>query len=154
MTDHPTLNEQDWDIRLYIYHELVRTGQAPSHQLIAEYFGIPVASSRQALHRLHNAHLLFLKPNTDDVMMVFPLSAVPTNYQVTVNGVQLYANCAWDSLGIPAMLGKDAQVRVTHPITRESITYAIQDGQLRTVSNGYIHFALPFADWYNDLIDT
>lgn len=153
MPDTP-LTQQDWDIRLYIYDTLAATGQAPSYQETAEHFGIGAEVARLAYRRLHNAHLLFMYPNTDEIMMAFPLSGVKTPYQVQVDNVTLYANCAWDSLGIPAMLGKDAQVTVTHPLTQETLTYAIEDGVLQADAGGVVHYALPFAAWYNDLIDT
>ncbi len=147
-----SLTQQDWDIRLYLYQTLVQTGHAPSHEEIATQFSIPIDEAQQALHRLNEAHLIFLQPNTYDLMMLFPLSAIETDYQVTVDGVQLYANCAWDSLGIPAMLNKDAQITVRHPISRQALTYAVSDGALQ--GEGVVHFAKPFIEWYDDLVDT
>lgn len=149
----PHLGQQDWDIRLHIYHVLSTTGHAPSYQDIADHFDIGHEVARQALHRLHDAHLLFLYPNTDEVMMAFPFSAVKTDYRVIVDGVTIYANCAWDSLGIPAMLKKDAQISISHPISRETVTVAVKDGELQT-NGGVVHYARPFANWYDDLIDT
>jgi len=148
------LTHQDWDIRLHIYDVLVATGKAPSYQQIAEQFGVSDEVARLTLHRLNDAHLLFLYPSTDEIMMAFPLSAIETDYQVVVDGVKLYANCAWDSLGIPAMLGKDAQIRVTHPTSHETIQYAIRDGELHADDGGYVHVTVPFASWYDNLIET
>jgi len=145
--------QQDWDIRLYIYQVMVTTGQAPSVQTTAQQFNMSSEEARLAYHRLHNAHALFLHPYRDDIMMAHPLSAVETDYQVVVDEVALYANCAWDSLGIPAMLAKDAHITVTHPTTRDIITYSIIDGELQS-DEGYVHFLLPFTQWYDDLIHT
>lgn len=147
------LTHQDWDIRLYIYQIMTTTGQTPDYHTIAEHFAMTPQSARQALHRLNDAHALFLQPNSDDVLMAFPLSAVKTDYEVVVDDVTLYANCAWDSLGIPAMLGKDAEITVKHPTTRETIHYAVQNGELQA-DEGIIHFAIPFGKWYDNLIDT
>lgn len=151
---HTQLTAQDWDIRLYIYETLVKTGHVPSHQQTARHFDIGDEVARLAYRRLHDAHLLFLYPNTDEIMMAFPLSGIKTPYQVIVDDVTLYANCAWDSLGIPAMLGKDAQVTVEHPLTQETITYTIHNGELQAEGGSVVHYALPFAAWYDDLIDT
>lgn len=149
-----SLTQQDWDIRLHIYDVLVATGQAPSYQTTAQHFEIPAEDTRLAYHRLNANHALFLHPDSDDIMMAHPLSAIETDYQVIVDGVTLYANCAWDSLGIPAMLDKDAHITIKHPLTREIITYDVKAGELQADEGGYVHFLLPFAQWYDDLIDT
>lgn len=148
------LKQQDWDIRLYIYEVFVSQGHAPSHQAIAGHFGITSAAAQQALRRLHAAHALFLRPGSGDILMANPFSAIKTDYQVETAGRKLYANCAWDSLGIPAMLQQDAQITARHPLSREEIRYAVQDGRLTAESQGYVHFARPFKRWYDDLIDT
>ncbi len=146
--------QQDWDIRLYIYEVFVSQGRAPSHQAIAGHFGITAAAAQQALRRLHAAHALFLRPDSGDILMANPLSAIKTDYQVDIGGRKLYANCAWDSLGIPAMLHQDAQITARHPLSRQEIRYAVKDGQLAAEDQGYVHFARPFKRWYDDLIDT
>jgi len=146
------LTQTDWDVRLFLYETIVSTGDVPPSAVIADHFDMTIAEATQVLRRLHDAHLIFLSPNTDELMMAFPLSAIETDYKVVVDGVILYANCAWDSLGIPAMIGKDATITVTHPTTREAITYAVVDGQLQ--GEGLLHIAKPFAQWYDDLIDT
>lgn len=148
------LTQQDWDIRLHVYDVFVATGQAPTYQATAQQFNIAEDDARLTYHRLNSAHALFLRPNTDDILMAHPLSAIETDYQVQVDDVTLYANCAWDSLGIPAMLGKDAQITVTHPIYRDIVTFDVLDGELHAGDGGYVHFLLPFTQWYDDLIDT
>ena len=148
-----TLTERDWDIRLHIYRVMVATGFAPSYHATAQAFDISPEEARLAYHRLHIAHALFLRPNSDNIMMAHPLSALETDYQVVVDGVTFYANCAWDSLGIPAMLAKDAQISLRHPITGEIVHYAIKEGELES-EGGYVHFLLPFSQWYDDLIHT
>src|SRR5579863_9383390 len=100
-----TLSEHDWRIRLYIYQHLVAHGRPPTTAETARHFAIADDDARLAYHRLHDGHALFLEPGTDTVRMANPLSAVPTPYRVFVDGRPLlWANCAWDSLGIPAML--------------------------------------------------
>ena len=144
----------DWHIRLYIYEVLVERGQAPDTQAIAAQFAISELEARRSLRRLHEAHAIVLQNGGDNILMAHPLSAAPTDYRVLVDRVALYANCAWDSLGIPAMLGRDAQIEARHPLTRESAYYSIEDGQLRQAGGGIVHFALPFRQWYDDIVET
>ena len=63
------LNQQDWDIRLFVYEVMVTTGQAPTYHETAQRFGISSEEARLAYHRLHEAHALFLHPSSDDIMM-------------------------------------------------------------------------------------
>ena len=147
------LTERDWRVRLYVYETLVASGRVPDAPEIAARFAIDQRDARRALRRLHDAHALVLGTG-DAVLMAHPLSAVPTDYAVTVDGVALYANCAWDSLGIPAMLDRDAAITARHPLTGDSMRYAIADGRLCDGGGLLVHFAHPFRQWYDDIIET
>ena len=151
-----SLSERDWQLRLYIYQFLVEHTRPPTASESAGAFGMSEDDAREAYQRLHDAHTLFLEPGTSDVRMANPLSAIATPYRVTVNGRTLFANCAWDSLGIPAMLSADATIEAVYAGPDGSDTpahYAIVDGALRG-DDGIIHFPLPFRRWYDDLIHT
>lgn len=130
------------------------SGRAPDAQDIAARFGLSTGDARRALRRLHDAHALVLQPGGDAVLMAHPLSAAATAYQVLVDGVSLYANCAWDSLGIPAMLGCDATIAARHPLAGDTLRYAIENGRLRGGSDFLVHFAHPFRRWYDDIVET
>ena len=150
------LSERDWQIRLHIYDFFVEHSRPPAAVETAGAFGMTETDARQAYQRLHDAHTLLLEPGTTEVRMANPLSAVPTPYRVTVNGRTLYANCAWDSLGIPAMLGADATIGAVYTDAEGSGTpahYAVVDGSLRG-DDGIVHFPLPFRHWYDNQIHT
>jgi hypothetical protein len=147
------LSDQDWVIRLAVYRRFVATGQPPTVGAIARQFGLSLEEARQVYGRLHAQHALFLDPGTDRVRMANPLSALPTAYAVHVGGRRLWANCAWDSLGIPAMLHADARIEAALPASGETMAYAIVSGALQAAP-GVVHFALPFRRWYDDLIHT
>lgn len=147
------LSTQDWDLRLAVYRVFVATGRAPAYSEIARQVGLPADDARQAYRRLHAHHALFLAPGTDTIRMANPLSAVPTLYRVHVDGRLLWANCAWDSLGIPAMLHADARIEAVSAFFADAMTYAIKAGELEA-ANGVVHFPVPFSRWYDDLIHT
>ena len=148
-----SLGDQDWQIRLAVYRRFVESGHPPAYAEVARELGIPAAEAQRSYRRLHEHHALFLEPGTDTIRMANPLSAVPTPYRVYVDGRGLWANCAWDSLGIPAMLHADAQVAAVFAQTGAATGYAIESGELRA-ANVLVHFALPFRRWYDDLIYT
>lgn len=137
-----------------MYKTLIANGAAPSVDTIAERFALTPLDARRALQRLHNAHALVLEENGGEVLMANPLSAVPTDYRVTVDDVAYYANCAWDSLGIPAMLESDARIEARHPLTGEIIRCAVTGGALHNGGGGLVHFAHPFREWYDNIVDT
>lgn len=146
--------ESDWQIRLFIYDRLIATGAAPSLAAIADHHAISLPEAAQALRRLHNAHALVIETGSDTILMAHPLSAKPTDYRVQVDDIWLYANCAWDSLGIPAMLHRDASIEARHPLSRERINYQVQNGALQASSRLLVHFAHPFRQWYDDIVET
>lgn len=148
-----TPSNRDWQVRQHIYARLVATGCAPDVRDIAAQFAMQPAQAQAALQRLHDAHALVLD-ESGAILMAHPLSAVQTDYRARIDGRWLYANCAWDSLGIPAMLGCDAQIEALHPATREPIAYAVENGRLVGAADGLVHFAQPFRNWYDDIVET
>ncbi len=148
------LAEADWDVRRYIYDIFAGAGKLPEAQDIAQQFGTTVIDAIASLRRLHLAHALFLRPGSDEILMANPLSAVATDYGVEVRTSLLHANCAWDSLGIPAMLKRDSKIAARHPLGNETIGYAVKSGKLIGNPSLCVHFAKPFRNWYDDIVDT
>ena len=149
-----TLTDSDWDIRLFIYQALAEGGPAPDADALARQFGMSPSKARNALQRLHDAHALVLRAGSSDILMANPLSALPTAYRVLIGDTALYANCAWDALGIPAMLGADAVIEARHPLTGGGLDLAVEGDRVAGSSGRLVHFALPFRQWYDDIVDT
>jgi hypothetical protein len=147
------LSEQDRDIRHFVYRYWVDHGAPPAPDDAAQCCALSGAEVRAALRRLHEQHALLLAPDGATIRMANPLSAVATPYRVYANGRWLWANCAWDSLGIPAMLHSDARIEATDAHTGAPTTYAVEGGVL-VGGHGIVHFTLPFRRWYDDLIHT
>ena len=154
MTTPVTLTDLDWAVRHFVYTFFVENARPPSVTEAAVHFALPEAEARASYQRLNARHHLFLEPGTDTIRLANPLSAVPTRYRVRVQGHDLWANCAWDSLGIPAMLDADATVEARDPLSEAPITYAVHDGQLVIDPGYFMHFPLPAARWYDDLVFT
>ena len=148
------LTESDWDIRLYVYEALATSGYAPSARELGARFAIADAEARQALQRLQDAHALVLAAESGEILMAHPFSAAPTDYRVFIGKTAYYANCAWDSLGIPAMLGADARIEARLPSSRELVEYGVEQGKLIGGHRVLVHFAKPFRQWYDDIVDT
>jgi hypothetical protein len=103
-----------------------------------------------AYEELHKRHAFFLKPNTHDILMANPFSGVETSFKVYASHKTYFANCAWDSLGIPAALHVDAEVEAACAQSGELIRLTVRGQQVKgTVA--LVHFLAPFKNWYNDL---
>lgn len=152
MTTAPT--DLDWNIRLAVYRLFVEHARPPEAPEIARRFSISDDAARDAYRRLHAGHALFLEPDTTAIRLANPLSAIPTPYVVRVNGRDLYANRAWDSLGIPAMLRADAEVDARDARHGRPARYAVAGGELVAEPGLLTHFPLPFRRWHDDLIHT
>src|SRR5213076_1789449 len=100
----------DTQTKLAIYRHFAETGQRPSLEVVAENVGSAVSSVREAYLRLRAQRVLVLERDGASIRMAPPFSGVPTQHVVIVDGTKYFANCAWDSFGIPAALQRRGQV--------------------------------------------
>ena len=142
-----------WDIRAFVYRHFSETTRPPRVEETAWRFGLTHEQAAEAYEGLHQHHAFFLKPGTHEILMANPFSAVETPFRVHAKNKTYYANCAWDSLGIPAALHTDAQIEAICAQSREPVRLSVTDGELCN-SDALVHFLIPFRDWYNDLTFT
>jgi len=73
-----------------VIQRMIKTGQAPHYTEIAAELGGPVEDGRKALHDLVSAGIpgIWLFPDTDYIGSFAPFSNLPTQYRITVDGVQ------------------------------------------------------------------
>lgn len=143
-------SEFDNEVRLSVYRHFVRTGEAPTVRHTSDELGIPPAATTSSLERLAAAHVLVLHPSTRRLWMAMPFSAVPTAFRVRARGREWWANCAWDALGISAMLEEPAEIRTTcgdcgDPPPIRTTGRGVAEGA------GVVHFAVPSASWWDDI---
>jgi alkylmercury lyase-like protein len=148
----PQHDERDWSVRLFVYQYLVERERLPTFDETSVALGITVEQAREAYTSLHRRHALFLEPGTLDVRMAHPFSAHPTPFRVHVGAHAYYANCAWDMLGIPAALHADARIEAIYADSGAPAQCSVVDGHVH--GSGVVSFALPFRQWYDDLIFT
>lgn len=146
-------SERDWQLRLEVYRWWIAQGRPPTPAEIAAFAGIAEDEALAALRRLHDGHALLLDADGASIRIANPLSAVPTPYRVTAGDRVYFANCAWDSLGIPAMLQADASITAEWALSGEAVHYAVTAGKL-DAPPALVHFSLPFSRWYEDLVHT
>jgi Alkylmercury lyase len=142
-----------WEIRAFIYDYFKETTHPPSVEDTAARFDLSTEETVSAFDELNQRHAFFLQPGTHNILMANPFSAVETPFKVYANGKTYFANCAWDSLGIPAALHVDAEIEATCSQSGQPIRLSIKNRKVSS-SDALAHFLVPFQEWYDDLIFT
>jgi hypothetical protein len=96
---------------------------------------------------------LFLAPDAGEIVMAPPFAAAPTPFRVTAGDRAWHAPCVWDSLGIPAALHLEVTVTTSCGCCGEPIVFQVRGGPPKP-SPGVAHFAVPAAQWWDDLVYT
>lgn len=142
-----------WDIRAFVYRHFAETTRAPNADETAIAFDLTHNEAASAYEALHEHHAFFLNPGTHDIEIANPFSNVETPFLVHANGKTYFANCAWDSLGIPAALHCDANIEAVCAQSGEQISLQVQSEEV-SESDVLVHFLVPFQHWYDDLVHT
>ena len=142
--------DQIWDMRAFIYSHFAETTHAPSVDEAASRFDLTSEEAASTYEMLHQRHALFLQPETHDILMANPFSGVETPFHVHANKKTYFANCAWDSFGIPAALDTDATIEAVCSQSGEKIHLTVLNQDVQD-SDAMVHFLVPFKNWYNDL---
>jgi len=139
-----------WDIRHFVYRHFAETTHPPRTDEVAAQFALTHEQAGSAYEELHRRHALFLKPETHDILMANPFSGIETPFKVHIKDKTFFANCAWDSLGIPAALQADAEVEAACAQSGEPVSLTVSGGQILS-SDALVHFLIPFRNWYDNL---
>lgn len=145
--------ELDTTIKLAVYRHFVETGRPPSAGEVARRAGTKSQLVIDAYARLRAARVMLLEADGESIRMAPPFSGVPTQHVVESEGVEYFANCAWDALGIPAALHRRAMVRSRCEQSREPFRLRIGiDGP--EPSDWLFHCLVPASKWWDDLVFT
>ena len=106
-----------------------------------------------AYERLRAQRLLVLEADGSSIRMASPFSGVPTEHVVEADGIRYFANCAWDALGVPAVLHKPGSVHSRCEQSREPLhlTISLQGPE---TSDWLFHCLVPAAKWWDDIVFT
>lgn len=140
-----------WDLRYRVYRHLADTGLMPSPIMIDEWVG-DARSAVALLAAMHEQHLLVLD-DAGHINMALPFAATDTGHRVHLGDRSWMANCAWDALAIPVLLGIDARIEATWMDSGDPVNLEVRDGRLNS-TRGFVHFAVRARDWWNDIVDT
>ena len=141
----------DKEVRRYVYEHVMREGLPPTVAGAASALSATSDAVGASFQRLADGHILVLQRGTGEILMANPFSAVPTPFLVKREGRSWYGNCIWDAMGIPAMLEQDATREASCGCCGTAMHVSIIDGSLGEAS-GVVHFAIPTAHWWDDIV--
>ncbi len=141
----------DQDVRRYVYDQTMKLGLPPSIAETAAALSATGVEVEAAFRRLAEARMLVLQRDGGEVLMANPFSAVPTAFVATVDGQAYYGNCIWDVMGVAAMLGRDARIQASCGDCGTAMPLRVSDGSLDP-AQGIVHFAVPAAEWWRDIV--
>jgi hypothetical protein len=144
------LDDFHWALRTEVYRHFGATTRAPTLEALAAWSSRTGAGVLEALEALEANHHLALLPDRSGVWMSHPFSAVPTDYPVDTPRGRFWANCAWDALGIPAILGVDGWTEARCAATGTPLGYGVRDGR-RVGDDGVIHLVVPPRHAWDDI---
>ena len=145
-----TADDFDNELRLHVYRFFVDQGRPPLSAESAAALSVSPAEVEQGLRRLHEAHVIVLAPGTFYVWMANPLCALPTPFVVTVGGRQWYGTCAWDALGVVAMLGGTGKVATRCPDCGDPLDIDLTGGEIPQRDH-VVHYLVPARKWWDDI---
>jgi len=144
----------DTSVKLNIYEMVARTARIPTSIDVALGIGSSMADVEQAFLRLSEKRLLVLEPGSPSrIRMAPPFSGIETQHRVKIDDKVYFANCAWDAFGIAAALNRDADIESTCADCDEMLTFQIRDGK-PLLEKCVVHFAVPAAQWWQDIVYT
>ncbi|MER5760586.1 alkylmercury lyase family protein [Streptomyces sp. NPDC002082] len=111
-----------------VLRHFASTGRAPEESWLEPIAATAGRTAGEVLAELAREDFLTLDRD-GQISAAYPFSAVPTAHRVTIDGgVRVWSMCAIDALGIPPMLGTDAVITSTDPVTGEKITVTSRAG--------------------------
>ncbi|MFI5166840.1 MAG: organomercurial lyase [Thermoanaerobaculales bacterium] len=143
----------DLEVKLAVYRHFAETGRRPSPGDVAERIGSEVERVLDAYGRLRAQRLLVLEPDGSSIRMTSPFSGVPTQHVVETGGIEYFANCAWDALGVPAALQKPGTVHSRCEQSGEPLRLNVSL-QGPEPSNWLFHCLVPAAKWWDNIVFT
>ena len=143
----------DTRVKLAIYNHFAATGNAPPPGEVAKRIDSDVDSVLESYQRLRAQRLLALEVDGSSIRMAPPFSGVPTQHIVEADGIQYFANCAWDALGVPAALHQPATIHSRCAQSGEPFHLKVHlEGP--ESSDWLFHCLVPAAKWWEDIIFT
>jgi alkylmercury lyase len=149
----PDFDEEQQRIAIEVYRRLAEATPAPATD-VAERAGVPV----DRVERVLSSWPGVFKDSDGRVIGFWGLTVnrLSPTHRLEVEGRELFAWCAWDTLFLPDILGVSASVESACPTTRETISLVVSpEGVVEASHPGaVVSFLLPDRDFDIDVIQS
>jgi alkylmercury lyase len=140
----PTLSDKQQQLAISVYR-LLADGEPVDQERLATRTGLAPERVAKLLGDLPGVYL----DHRDRVIGFWGLTIRPMAHRLLVEDRVLYAWCAWDTLFLPELIGKPAQVQSTCPTTGTPISLTVSDRELTDVAPAstvlsFLHRDQPF----------
>ena len=140
----------DRDLRLHIYRRFLEAGYPPSVAEMGAVFEQGEEAVLACLGRLAEARAIVLDNGGRRIVSAPPFSALPTPFWVETPHGSWWAPCAWEALGIAALLGCDAKIHTSAGAVAGRLLVKIEGGAPRP-PHLLVHIAVPAKRWWEDV---
>lgn len=140
----------DLAVRRTILDTFARGG-VPTRVSVSQVLGYDYRDVVASYRRLADAHVIVPDPETAEVWMAMPFSAVPTEFRVVVGDRSVWANCAWDAFGVAAALDADVAFVTRCPATSAPVRAGVRHGVAFADAGAVAHIPVPAARWWDDI---
>jgi Alkylmercury lyase/LexA DNA binding domain len=145
------VSETDRRVRRQVYDTAMNRGYPPAIAEIASALDLRRQEAEESLSRLAAGRVLVLQPDSGEILMANPFSAVPTPFSVELASFACYGNCIWDALGIPALVRQDARIKTSCGDCGLALALSVVDGRV-SGDPSVVHFAIPARHWWDDIV--
>lgn len=134
-----------------IMRHLMDYGFAPTIEALSGKFGVEPEEVARTLSRLQEDHGVVLHPHRPEVWVIHPFSTAPTCFVVRHGERLWWANCAWCSLGIAALLGGNGiSIDSRLGADGDPVTVHVEAGRVR--EELLVHFPVPMTSVWDNVI--
>ena len=138
-----------WSLRGHLYRRTRKTGTVPTRAELCTHFSATATQITDALYFLADSRVLVLDEH-GEVLMAHPFSAVPTPYRVETPLGDYWANCAWDAIAIPLLLGTDGRTPTRCPGSGARFDLALTQDRAGP-REAVVRFAVPVSAFWDDI---
>jgi alkylmercury lyase len=143
------LDARDQRVQLTLFR-LLAEGAPLEPERLATHAALPESEAGALLAAWHGVHC----DDAGRVVAFQGLSVVEAPHRFRVDGRELYTWCAWDTLFLPELIGRPAEVESTCPTTGTTVSLRVgPDGPSElSPTNAVLSFIRPGAPFAEDTI--
>jgi hypothetical protein len=137
-------------IHAFVYDRIIDDGVIPSIDDVAAHKTMTRNEVVAAIRSAGLGKTLLLDPRSNEIWMAGPFSATRTPYHVRAATRTWWANCAWDMLGVAALVRESVHIEARCADCGDSIELDVAPAT-ETIGSLVVHFLLPATRWYDDI---